>query len=90
MELKRAEELVIYGVPEETRAFILTCDGKRIAAEFDERGVFSLPLAAGEQAVTVRLEKNGTVYPVFHAVLTRNRKRSHGPDAAENGGPAAC
>ena len=90
MELQHAEELVIFGAPEETRAFILTCDGKRISAEFDERGVFSLPLAAGEKNVTVRLEKNGAVYPVFHAVLTRNRKRSHKSDAAENGGPAAC
>ena len=73
MELRRAEELVIYGAPEETRKFILTCDGKRMGAELDERGMFSLPLPSGAEKVRVRLEKSGTVYPVFHAVLTRNR-----------------
>ena len=72
MELKRGAELVIYGDAETTRRFTLICDGKRIAAAFDEKGVFALPLPAGKDTVSVRLEKEGTVYPVFHAVITRN------------------
>ena len=72
MELKRGTELAVYGDPAETRKFTLICDGKRIAAEFDENGVFSLPLPSSAEKVSVRLEKDGTVYPVFHAVVTRN------------------
>ena len=73
MELKRGDELVIFGAPEETRRFILICDGRRIEAEFDDSGVFSMPLPPSERPVSVRLEKNGAVYPIFHAVVTRNR-----------------
>ena len=72
MELIRGNKLVIYGVTDETRKFTLVCDGKRIPAEFDEKGIFSLPLPSGPEKVTVRLEKNGKVYPQFYAALTRN------------------
>ncbi len=71
MELKRGKELVIHGDPGVTDKFTLTCDGKRIAASFDSDGCFIMPLEAGSENVTVRLEKNGVQYPVFHAVLTR-------------------
>lgn len=70
MELARGNKLVIYGDPEETRKFMLVCDGKRIPAEFDERGKFSLTLPSGPEKVTVRLEKNGKVYPQFYAAVT--------------------
>ena len=73
MNLKRGEELLIYGIPEETRKFILICDGKRIHAELNENGVFSMPLEPAEANVSVRLEKDGSVYPLFHAVVTRNK-----------------
>lgn len=79
VELKRGEELVVFGAPEETRCFTLTCDGKRMAAEFDGNGVFSLPLPPSEQKVSVRLEKNGAVYPLFYAIATRNRDWKHKP-----------
>jgi len=72
MELKRGDELVIYGMAEETRDFTLVCDGRRTAAEFDEQGKFSLRLPSGREKVTVRLEKTGKNYPRFYAVVTRN------------------
>ena len=73
MELDRGDELVIFGVTEETRKFTLVCEEKRFAAEFDEQGKFALPLSPGQNKVTVRLEKDGKIYPRFYAVLTRNR-----------------
>ena len=73
VELERGDELIIRGAAEETRRFILTCDGKRMAAEFDADGVFAMPLPPSEKKVSVRLEKDGAVYPRFYAVLTRNK-----------------
>ncbi len=72
IELKRGEELLIYGATDETKKFILTCDGKRIAAEFDDNGVFSMPLEKSDKPVLLRLEKDGAAYPMFYAILTRN------------------
>ena len=72
MELKRAAELVIFGAPEVTRKFSLICDGKCRSAELNENGRFSIPLPAGKEKVTVRLGKDGTDYPIFYAVLTKN------------------
>ena len=72
MELERGKELVIYGVPEETRFFTISCDGKTFPAEFDGEGKFALPLPAGEGKVHLRLSKRGAVYPRFYAVVTRN------------------
>lgn len=71
MELKRGAELAVFGAPEVTRRFSLICDGRRMDAEFDENGVFTMPLPPSDQNVSVRLEKNGSAYPVFHAVVTR-------------------
>ena len=71
MELDRGKELVIYGSPEITKQFILICDGKKFAAEFDDNGVYTLPLAQTGTKVAVRLEKCGSTYPVFHAVVCR-------------------
>lgn len=73
MELKRGAELVVFGAPEETRRFTMICDGKREAAELDGNGWFVRALPPGGENVTVRLEKDGSVYPVFYAVLTRDR-----------------
>ena len=73
MELKRGEQLVIFGDPEETRNFTLICDGRRMAAEFDADGRFSLSLPSSDKNVSVRLEKTGKIYPRFYAVVTRNR-----------------
>ena len=73
MELQRGEELLIHGDPEITKNFILICDGKRIHAKLDENGVFLIPLAPSGEKVTLRLEKDGSSYPLFHAVLTRNK-----------------
>ena len=70
MELVRGNKLVVYGVTDETRKFTLVCDGKRIPAEFDEQGKFPLMLPSGPGKVTVRLEKNGKVYPQFYAAVT--------------------
>ena len=72
MELERGAELLIFGDAEETRDFTLTCDGKRMAAELDESGVFSLSLPPLKKQVTVRLEKDGKIYPRFYAVVSRN------------------
>ena len=72
MELKRGDELLIHGAIEDTRKFTLVCDGERIEAEFDDNGVFSMPLPKSDRPVSIRLEKNGVCYPLFHAVLTRN------------------
>ena len=72
MKLKRGTELLIYGAPEVTRKFTLVCDGRRIIAEFDENGRFVLPLPPDGETVSVRLEKDGAVYPVFYAAVTRN------------------
>ena len=74
MELKRGTELLVYGAPEVTRRFTLVCDGRRIAAEFDDNGVFALPLPPAGETVSVRLEKDGAVYPVFYAAVTRNEE----------------
>ena len=71
MELDRGDELFIYGAIEETRKFTLVCDGERIDAEFDDKGVFSMLLKKSDSPVSIRLEKSGAVYPLFHAVLTR-------------------
>ena len=71
MELKRGAELAVFGAPEVTRRFSLICDGRRMDAEFDENGVFTMPLTPSDKNVSVRLEKNGSAYPVFHAVVTR-------------------
>ena len=71
MDLKRGTELVVFGAPEVTRRFSLICDGRRIGGEFDERGVFGMPLPPSGKNVSVRLEKNGDTYPVFYAVITR-------------------
>ncbi len=72
MELKRGAELVIFGAPDVTRKFVLICDGQRLHAELNEDGIFTLSLTPSEKNVSVRLEKDGAVYPVFHAVVTRN------------------
>jgi hypothetical protein len=72
MELKRGKELVIHGATDAAKKFTLTCDGKTTVVEFDENGVFSMPLAGSGETVKIRLEKHGNAYPVFHAVLTRN------------------
>ena len=72
MDLKRGEKLFIYGDPEETRKFTLICDGKRINAAFDDNGIFTMLLQPVGKNVSVRLEKDGAVYPVFYAVVTRN------------------
>ncbi len=72
MELKRGEELLIYGVPEVSRDFTLTVDGHRNIVQFNEKGVFSMPLPPIGETVTVRLEKHGATYPLFYAVATRN------------------
>ncbi len=72
MELKRGGELLIYGATDETKKFTLVCDGRRIDAEFDDNGCFSMPLEKSGETVSVRLEKSGAVYPLFYAVVTRN------------------
>ncbi len=72
MELKRGKELIIHGAPDQAKKFTLTCDGKTMVAEFDENGIFSMPLTESDKPVLLRLEKCGAEYPVFHAVLTRN------------------
>ena len=73
MELKRGEGLFIYGDPGETRKFSLICDGKRIAAAFDDNGIFIMPLQLERKKVSVRFEKDGSVYPVLYAVVTKNK-----------------
>lgn len=72
MELKRGKELIIHGATDAAKKFTLTCDGQTSVAEFDENGVFFMPLTESGETVKIRLEKSGSVYPVFHAVLTRN------------------
>lgn len=72
MELKRGRELVLYGDAKETPSFILTCDGTRTEAEMNADGVFTLPLPAGGETVKIRLEKSGSVYPIFYAAVTRS------------------
>ena len=76
MELKRGEKLFIYGDPDETRKFTLICDGERINVEFDDNGLFTMPLQPEGKTVSVRLEKDGTVYPVFYAAATRNSEEN--------------
>lgn len=71
MELKRGTELVIAGAPDVTRNFTLLCDGKRMDCELDDDGIFTMPLPSSEKNVSIRLEKSGPVYPLFHAVFTR-------------------
>ena len=71
MELLRGDELVIYGAVEESKYFTLICDGVKHRAEFDMNGCFVLPLAESGGKVSVRLEKSGDKYPVFHAVTVR-------------------
>ena len=73
LKLKRGEELVIYGVPEETGKFVLVCDGHRIHAGLNADGMFVLPLDCISGEVSVRLEKEGPDSPLFCAVVTRNR-----------------
>ncbi|MBO4492094.1 MAG: hypothetical protein J5944_12130 [Lentisphaeria bacterium] len=72
MELKRGAELVLYGDAQETKNFVLTCDGTRMEAEMNEEGVFALPLPPGKETVKIRLEKSGSVYPMFYAAVTRS------------------
>ena len=74
MELKWGQELVIFGAAEATRKFSLICDGRRMNAEFDDNGRFSMPLSSSDKNVSVRLEKSGMIYPVFHAVVTRKHE----------------
>ena len=71
MDLKRGGELVIFGAPEVSHEFSLICDGRRMNAKFDDNGRFVLALLPPDQNVSVRLEKNGSDYPVFHAIVTR-------------------
>ena len=71
MELERGKELIIYGSTEAVKKFTLVCDGKKFTAEFDDNGVFSMPLAQTGDKVAIRLEKCGSVYPVFHAAVCR-------------------
>ncbi|MBO5760533.1 MAG: exo-alpha-sialidase [Lentisphaeria bacterium] len=76
MELERGEELLIYGAMDVTDKFILVCDGERIHGKLDENGVFQMPLPASDKKVSIHLEKDGVDYPLFHAVLTRNKNRT--------------
>lgn len=72
LKLKRGEELVIYGVPEETGKFVLVCDGRRIHAVLNADGIFVLPQEHTGGEVSVRLEKEGSASPLIRAVVTRN------------------
>ena len=69
--LKRGSELIIYGDVTETKKFTVYADGKCFQSEFDENGMFRMPLVFGEDTVTVRLAKNGPIYPRIYAVATR-------------------
>ena len=69
--LKRGSELIIYGDVTETNKFTVYVDGECFLSEFDENGVFRMLLVSGQDTVTVRLAKNGPVYPRIYAVATR-------------------
>ena len=71
VKLKNGRELVIYGDMTETKKFTVTINGKVHKAQFDDNGIYKIPLEAGGESITVRLSKEGAVYPLFHALVVR-------------------
>ena len=70
-KMKRADELALFGAPEEAPSFAVTLDGTRQVCQWDANGQASLPLPPGDSPVLIRLEKVGRAYPAFYAVATR-------------------
>ena len=74
IEMKRPAaggKICFYGCDKFARDFVLTLDGKTTRCSFDANWQYELPLAPGGDLVKVRLEKCGSDYPGFHAVVTR-------------------
>ncbi|MBQ9804840.1 MAG: hypothetical protein IJW35_08360 [Lentisphaeria bacterium] len=70
--VKRGDDLYIYGDISETREFVVCIDGDhRIYARFNDEGCWKLPVGADTETMTLRLEKSGSEYPMFYAVVTR-------------------
>ena len=71
VKLKSGRELIIYGDVTETKKFTVTINGKPCKAQFDDNGIYKIPLEAGGESITVRLSKEGAVYPLFHALVVK-------------------
>lgn len=70
VKLKGGKELFIYGDASETKKFTVTINGHTQKARLDSDGICKLPLAE-EPEITVRLSKDGMLYPLFHALVVR-------------------
>ena len=70
-KMKRADELVFFGSPEEAPSFAVTLDGTRQVCRWDANGQATIPIPPGDLPVVIRLEKVGRAYPAFYAVATR-------------------
>ena len=71
VELKGGRELVIYGDETETKKFTVTINGVSQKARLDADGICKFSLDPGVEKVTVRLAKDGIIYPLFHALVVR-------------------
>ena len=69
--LKGGRELLIFGDVTETKKFTATINGLSHEALFDADGICKFPLEPGEEKVTVRISKNGAIYPLIHALVVR-------------------
>ena len=73
VRLKGGEELVVFGDVTETRKFTISINGKKQNALLDADGICKFPLDPACAEVTVRLSKDGLIYPLFHALVTKKK-----------------
>ena len=71
VQLKGGRELVVYGDADETKKFTISINGRVEKALLDADGICKFPLKEEEKEITVRLSKDGIIYPLFHAVVVR-------------------
>ena len=64
-----AEQLTlqIEGAADISKYFKLTVNGKALTAEFDNKGVYSMPLEKASE-FEIKIEKSGQEYPIIHTI----------------------